>query len=43
MVKTINEAFDDVDYNVMKEKKGKLSWHDYMMGPCLNVESEDLD
>jgi predicted CopG family antitoxin len=30
-VKTINVTFEDEEYQRLKKKKGKLSWHDFIM------------
>ncbi|MGD0451472.1 MAG: hypothetical protein ABSA79_10525 [Candidatus Bathyarchaeia archaeon] len=30
-MKTINETFDDEEYTALKAKKGKNSWHDFIM------------
>lgn len=30
-MKTINETFDDQEYNDLIKHKGKMSWHDFIM------------
>jgi predicted CopG family antitoxin len=30
-MKTINVTFEDEEYQRLKKKKGKLSWHDFIM------------
>ncbi len=30
-MKTINETFEDKNFEAMKETKGKLSWHDFIL------------
>ena len=30
-MKTINETFTDEEFRKLKKKKGKLSWHDFIL------------
>jgi predicted CopG family antitoxin len=30
-MKTINETFEDEEFNKLVKKKGKKSWHDFIM------------
>lgn len=30
-MKTINVTFDDKEYKELKQRKGKLSWHDFII------------
>lgn len=30
-MKTVNATFDDEEYKKLIQKKGKLSWHDFIM------------
>ncbi len=30
-MKTINETFTDQEFKIMKNIKGKLSWHDFIL------------
>jgi predicted CopG family antitoxin len=37
-MKTINESFTDEEFERLKRKKGKRSWHDFIMSLALEAE-----
>lgn len=39
---TINETFTDGEFKQLKEKKGNLSWHDFIM-LLAQYEEEEVD
>jgi len=41
MVKNINVTFNDDEFEKLKKRKGKLSWHDYIMKLLEEVEGGD--
>lgn len=38
MVKQINVAFDDEEYEKLRKAKGKKSWHNFIMSLVKEVE-----
>jgi len=42
MVKTINESFDDREYALLKNAKGKLSWRQFILGK-IEEPKEDIE
>ena len=40
VIRTINERFTEEEFDKLKEAKGKLTWHDFIM-KCLEcIEAE---
>jgi hypothetical protein len=37
-LKTLNESFTDQEFEALKQTKGKLNWHDYIMLPAMKPE-----
>jgi len=33
-MKTINETFTNKEFDKLKKKKGKMSWHDFILEKC---------
>lgn len=38
-MKTINETFSDEEHERLSKKKGKMSWHDFILY-CADEENE---
>ena len=46
MMKSISEKFEEEEFKNLKDMKGKISWHDFIMimyNHCLESEKKGLD
>ena len=35
-MRTVNEIFTDQEHKMLKKKKGKRTWHDFIFESCMN-------
>jgi hypothetical protein len=41
-MKTINETFTDEEFEILLKRKGKKSWHDFILGKKLKPKVKDV-